>query len=196
MTISPDVHNAQNAGDTWPADRVERRALTDLIPYARNARVHSEKQVEKIAASIKEWGWTMPVLIDEAGSIIAGHGRVLAAERLQLADVPVMTANGWSEAQKKAYRLAYNKLTESSSWDREMLSLEIGDIASLQFDMPLIGFTDGELKKLQGGDGHDSSPQLAGLKYSIVVRCADERQQAALLAEFERQGLQCEALIS
>jgi ParB-like chromosome segregation protein Spo0J len=80
----------------WPADRVERWSINRLVPYARNARTHSDAQVAQIAASIVEWGWTMPVLVDEAGTLIAGHGRVLAARKLGYADVPVMVADGWS----------------------------------------------------------------------------------------------------
>src|SRR5437763_2619944 len=94
----------------WPADEVQRWPVERLVPYARNARTHSDAQVAQIAASIREWGWTMPVLADEAGGVIAGHGRILAAQRLGLAEVPVMVARGWSEAQKRAYVLADNKL--------------------------------------------------------------------------------------
>jgi ParB-like chromosome segregation protein Spo0J len=74
----------------WPADKVSRRAVKDLIPYARNARTHSPEQIAQIAASIREWGWTVPILVDETSGIIAGHGRVLAAQKLRLLDVPVM----------------------------------------------------------------------------------------------------------
>lgn len=84
----------------WPADKVERRKVSELIPYARNSRTHSEAQVAQIAASIREWGWTMPILIDKTGNIIAGHGRVMAAQKLCLNDVPCMTAKGWSEAKQ------------------------------------------------------------------------------------------------
>lgn len=86
----------------WPADRVERRTVASLLPYARNARTHSEAQVAQIAASIQEWGWTVPVLVDEDSQIIAGHGRVMAAKTLGLTDVPVMVARGWSDAAKRA----------------------------------------------------------------------------------------------
>ena len=89
--------SASNAG--WPADHVERWPIDRLVPYARNARTHSDGQVAQIAASIAEWGWTMPVLVDEAGMLIAGHGRVLAARKLALAEVPVMVARGWSEGK-------------------------------------------------------------------------------------------------
>jgi ParB-like chromosome segregation protein Spo0J len=81
------------------------------VPNARNARTHSDEQVTQLAASIEEWGWTIPVLVDEAGGIIAGHGRVMAAHRLDLEDVPVMVAAGWSDAKKRAYMLADNQLT-------------------------------------------------------------------------------------
>src|SRR6187402_2647405 len=98
------------ADPRWPADAVERRPVASLVPFARNARSHSDEQVAQIAASIREWGWTVPVLVDEVGTIIAGHGRVLAAQRLGLAEIPVMVAAGWSEAKRRAYVLADNKL--------------------------------------------------------------------------------------
>jgi ParB-like chromosome segregation protein Spo0J len=89
--------------DSWPADRVERWPVAKLVPNARNARTHSDGQIAQLAASIEEWGWTIPVLVDEAGLIIAGHGRILAAYRLGIEDVPVMVAAGWSDAKKRAY---------------------------------------------------------------------------------------------
>lgn len=126
----------------WPADKVERRSVADLIPYARNARTHSDAQVAQIAASVKEWGWTTPILIDESGSIIAGHGRVMAARKLGLVDVPVMVATGWSEAQKKAYVLADNQLALNAGWDMDLLKVEVGDLSLEGFDLSLIGFDD------------------------------------------------------
>ena len=123
----------------WPADKVERRKVSELIPYARNARTHSAAQVRQIAASIEEWGWTNPILIDEKSTIIAGHGRVMAADKLGLKDVPVMVASGWTEAQKKAYVLADNQLALNAGWDTEMLSLELKDLEG-EFDLDLIGF--------------------------------------------------------
>ena len=123
----------------WPADKVERRKVSELIPYARNARTHSDAQVRQIAASIEEWGWTNPILIDEKSTIIAGHCRVMAADKRGLKDVPVMVASGWSEAQKKAYVLADNQLALNAGWDTEMLSLELKDLEG-EFDLDLIGF--------------------------------------------------------
>jgi DNA modification methylase len=132
----------------WPADQVERRPVSDLIPYARNARTHSDAQVAQIAASIREWGWTTPVLVDEAGGLIAGHGRVLAARKLGVTEVPVMVARGWSEAQKRAYVLADNKLAENAGWDEELLRVELSDLRGKGADLSLIGFSDDELASL------------------------------------------------
>ena len=132
----------------WPADQVERRPLAALIPSARNARTHSDAQIAQIAASIREWGWTMPILVDEAGTIIAGHGRVLAAARLDLDAVPVMVARGWSEAQKRAYLIADNKLGLNAGWNEELLRIEMADLMTMGFELPLMGFSERELSAL------------------------------------------------
>lgn len=132
----------------WPADHVERRSVESLIPYARNARTHSEEQVAQLAASIKEWGWTTPVLIDEDGGIIAGHGRVMAARKLGIADVPVMVARGWTEAQRRAYVLADNKLALNSGWDMDLLKVELQEVGEANFDLATIGFSVGEMTNL------------------------------------------------
>ena len=132
----------------WPADKIERRPLDRLVPYARNARTHSEAQVSQIAASIREWGWTNPVLVAEDGTIIAGHGRVLAARQLGLTEAPIMMARGWSEAQKRAFVLADNKLGENAGWNDELLRLEVADLAAMGFELPLLGFSDEELTAL------------------------------------------------
>src|ERR1700712_5561350 len=131
-----------------PADHVERWPIDRLIPYARNARTHSDAQVAQIAASIIEWGWTMPVLVDEAGMLIAGHGRILAARKLGLAEVPVMVAYGWSDGQKRAYLLADNKLAMNAGWDTALLSAELADLKAMVADLNLVGFDDDELAEL------------------------------------------------
>jgi DNA modification methylase len=132
----------------WPADHVERWPLSRLTPYARNARTHSDAQVAQIAASIREWGWTVPVLVNEDGTIIAGHGRVLAAQRLALTEVPVMVARGWSEAKRRAYVLADNKLTLNGGWDEALLRAELADLAGMGADLSLTGFSDEEVQAL------------------------------------------------
>jgi DNA modification methylase len=139
--------------DSWPADRVERWPLARLVPNARNARAHSDEQVTQLAASIEEWGWTIPVLVDEAGGIIAGHGRVMAAHRLGLEDVPVMVAAGWSDAKKRAYMLADNKLTLNAEWDLDRLAIEIAELRASDFDVSLIGFSESEIDDLLKADG-------------------------------------------
>jgi ParB-like nuclease domain len=145
----------------WPADQVERRAISSLTPSARNARQHTDAQISQLMASIREWGWTMPILIDEVGSIIAGHGRVLAGEQLGLDQVPVMVARGWSEAQKRAYLIADNKLTENGGWDDALLRIELGDLAEMGFAQ-LTGFNEVELRELGiGVEGLGAMPPLA-----------------------------------
>ena len=126
----------------WPAFNVERRAISELKPYLNNARTHSKEQVAQLAASMKEWGFTNPVLIDEAGMIIAGHGRVEAAKLLGVSEVPAIVAKGWSEAQKRAYVLADNQLALNAGWDENLLRIEIGEIKALDFDIGLAGFGD------------------------------------------------------
>jgi hypothetical protein len=135
----------------WPADVVERRAITELIPHARNARTHSDAQVAQVAGSIREWGWTIPVLVDEEGTIIAGHARVLAGMLLGLDTVPTMTARGWSDAKKRAYMLADNKLALNAGWDDELLRAELADLLECGLAGDLMGFGDDELRSLLGG---------------------------------------------
>ena len=127
---------------------VKYKAVEELIPYARNSRTHSDEQVAQIAASIKEWGWTTPILIDEAGGIIAGHGRLLAARKLKMEEVPTIEAAGWSDAQKRAYVIADNKLALNAGWDNELLALELAELADLDFDLDLTGFSLDEIATL------------------------------------------------
>ena len=142
------------------------RPLGELIPYARNPRTHSDAQVAQIAASIREFGWTNPVLVDGANGIIAGHGRVLAARKLGLERVPVIELAHMSEAQKRAYVLADNQLALNAGWDEALLRLELADLSELGFDLGLIGFGAGELERLLAGDGRtgltedDEAPAL------------------------------------
>src|SRR4051812_1697816 len=145
---NPGLDLAETAAPNWPADRVIRRPLTSLVAYARNARTHTPAQVEQVAKSIKEFGWTIPVLTDESGMIIAGHARVLAAEQLGLETVPTMSAVGWSDEQKRAYVITDNKLAQNAGWDEELLRLELGDLKALDFDIGLTGFEVAELAEL------------------------------------------------
>jgi DNA modification methylase len=134
--------------------------VATLIPYARNARTHSSAQVALIAGSIREFGFTNPVLVDGASGIIAGHGRVLAARKLGLASVPVIELAHLSEAQKRAYVLADNRLAEQAGWDQELLALEIGELAELGVDLPALGFEAAELNRLLHGDAADPREEV------------------------------------
>jgi ParB-like chromosome segregation protein Spo0J len=132
----------------WPAKKIEFRSIDSLIFYAKNARIHSDAQVAQLAANMNEFGWTSPCLVDETGLLIAGHGRVLAARMLGLVDVPVMIATGWSEAKRRAYTLADNKLALNAGWDEAMLAIELNELSADAFDMSLIGFSADELAEL------------------------------------------------
>src|SRR5713101_3184924 len=122
------------------AKQIEHWLLEKLIPYARNARTHSDEQIAQIAASIREFGFTNPILVDGRDGIIAGHGRLLAARKLKLAEVPVIVLAHLTETQKRAYILADNKLALNASWDDEMLRLELRALQEEDFNLDLTGF--------------------------------------------------------
>lgn len=146
------------------AGLIEVRPIKSLIPYARNARTHSEEQVSQLMGSILEWGWTNPILVD-ANGIVAGHGRLAAATRLYDSGrvirlpngkelpketVPVLDCTGWTEAQRKAYILADNKLALNAGWDYELLAVELDELRDFNFDIDLVGFQTQELNALIG----------------------------------------------
>ena len=137
--------------------QIEQVAISELIPYARNSRTHSDEQVAQIAASIKEFGWTNPILIDGESGIIAGHGRLLAARKLGMAEVPVIQLDGMTDTQKRAYIIADNKLALNAGWDDELLRLELEELNVEEFKMELLGFDANELN-LAMGLGVDFQP--------------------------------------
>jgi ParB family chromosome partitioning protein len=125
--------------------KIETLKTADLIPYARNSRTHSEQQVAQIAGSIREFGFTNPVLIDSENGIIAGHGRVMAAGKLGLDEVPCIRLGHLTETQRRAYIIADNKLALNAGWDDEMLGLELSDLREADFDFDVMGFTEEEI---------------------------------------------------
>ena len=135
---------------SFAPERIEHWPIAKLQAYARNAKTHGADQVAKIAASMAEFGWTVPCLVAEDGELIAGHGRVLAATQLGLTEAPVIVLGHLSEAQRRAYRIADNKLTELGAWDEALLSVELNDLLAEDFDLSLIGFDDAELEVLLG----------------------------------------------
>ena len=136
-----------------PDLRVETVPLAELLPYAANARTHSDEQVAQIAASMVEFGFVNPVLIDEAGMLIAGHGRVLAARKLGLETAPTIRLGHLTEAQARAFRLADNQIALNAGWDAAMLRTELLDLKAIGFDMNLVGFSQTDLAAMMAGDG-------------------------------------------
>jgi DNA modification methylase len=145
---------------------IEYKKVNDLIPYANNSRTHSDSQIAQIASSIKEFGWTNPILLDGENGIIAGHGRLQAARLLGETSVPTIQLHGLSEMQKKAYIIADNKLAMNAGWDNELLGIEITDLREAGFDVDLLGFSEDELKEFEpaeqidGLTDEDAVPEL------------------------------------
>lgn len=161
--------NRKTSGDI--KRQVEYRSIATLIPYASNSRTHSEQQVAQIAASIREFGWTNPILVDEAGTIIAGHGRLLAAQRLGEPTAPCITIDGLSDAQRRALIIADNKLAMNAGWDEDLLSSELQGLTDDGFDMALLGFSEDELAglladKTQGLTDPDDIPEAPAIPVS------------------------------
>jgi DNA modification methylase len=133
--------------------RIEWRPIASLIPDARNARLHSEKQVTQLAGSLKAFGWMWPVLVDDSAVLIAGHGRILAAQKLQWAEAPVIVHSHLTPAERRAYVIADNRLAEQATWDAELLRVELGALSDVGFDLGSIGFELGEIESLAGTRG-------------------------------------------
>ncbi len=156
---------------------IEYRALATLAPYERNARTHSAAQVAQIAASIKEFGFTNPLLIGEAGDLIAGHGRLAAAHLLEMATVPVIVLRGLSDAQRKALRIADNRLPLSAGWDEALLAAEIEDLKLEEYNLDVMGFDAAELEHVLNGwapnmDAINKTPaENAAMLATIKVKC-------------------------
>ena len=144
--LTPEITAENITGN--PADKIEQWNIDKLIPYARNSRTHSDEQVAQIAASIKEFGFTNPVLIDNEGVIIAGHGRLMAARKLAMTEVPCIRLGHLTKTQIKALVIADNRLALNAGWDNAMLATEFKDLMDLGFDVGLTGFTDDEIEAL------------------------------------------------
>ena len=181
---------------SWPADKVERRKVKDLVPYAKNARTHSEEQIEQIARAIEQWGWTVPCLVDEKGGLITGHGRVLAAKQLGLDEVPVVVARGWSEAQKRAYVIADNKLTENGGWDDELLAAEMADLKGLDFDITLTGFALDDIETEAGDRIEDAPDSKYKEQFGVIVICRDEAHQQEVFESLAGSGYEVRVVVT
>lgn len=187
----------------WPAEKVTLRSLVDLVPRASNSRTHSAAQIDQLCGLMLEHGWTTAVLVDEAGVIIAGHGRVLAAAQLlarghdRFSTAPVMEAVGWSDTQKRAYVIADNQVATLAGWDETLLGSELKDLQGLGVDMGLIGFGQEDLRRLMRGPGGgltnpDDAPDAPDVPISRlgdmwvlgdhVIRCGSSTDAADVAA--------------
>ncbi len=176
---------------------IEHRKVDDLIPYARNARTHDYEQVAQIAASIREFGWTNPVLIDGDNGIIAGHGRLLAAYKLNMKEVPVIVLTHLSETQRRAYVLADNKLALNAGWDDELLEVELTELKDLGFDLELVGFDEKEINKIFGaGLEENASPGdvVGGDRHLLMIEYDSEQELQAAYEEQTQRGANCKIL--
>ncbi|WP_419832768.1 ParB/Srx family N-terminal domain-containing protein [Endozoicomonas atrinae] len=171
------------------------RKVSDLIPYVNNSRVHDEEQIIQICSSIKEFGFTNPVLIDESNGIIAGHGRLMAAKKLNLKTVPCIVLAGLSEAQKKAYIIADNAIPLNASWDMEKLALEVDALQAEDFDLSLLGFKDDFMVSLIDDPEPVPEQKPNGEEYTeifnILVECENEAHQQDIYDELTQKGLKC-----
>lgn len=175
--------------------KIEQWPIAKLIPNARNARTHSDKQVAELAGSIREFGWTNPALVDEAGDIIAGHGRVLAARQLKMAEVPVIVLSHLTDGQKRALRIADNRIAINAGWDEELLKIELQELGADGFDTSGLGFDEKELAALMaetsvGLTDPDDSPEPEAVAVSRLgdiwalgkhrVICGDSTEEAVV----------------
>jgi hypothetical protein len=174
-----------SARHRWPAERIERWPHARLTPSPHNARTHTPGQIEQIAASMRRWGWTMPILADQQDCIVAGHARWAAAALLGLPTVPVIVARGWTEQQTRAYMIADNRLALNADWSEGLLIEEIAAIAAESFDVSLLGFNVAELAHLTAGEqSFDAEAAWRGMPAfhqddlmpwkTVVVLCRDQ----------------------
>ena len=174
--------------------QVEQLKVGDLIPYVNNSRTHSDEQVMQVASSIKEFGFTNPILIDDDGGIIAGHGRLMAAKKLGLDKVPCIRLGHLSEAQRKAYVIADNKLALNSGWDNDLLKIELMQLDSIDFDLNLIGFDLSELANIFDPvtEEIELKEQTYSETFNIIIECDDEQNQESIYNELQEKGYKCQ----
>lgn len=163
----------------------------DLIPYINNSRTHTEGQVKQIAASIREFGFTNPILIDEKSTIIAGHGRARAAVTLGLSEVPTITLSSLTDAQRRAYVIADNKLALNANWDAEILLAEIDRLQDENFNADLLGFDPEELAKMIDLDDPEPTEESYSEIFNIVIECNDEMEQQNIYNKLNAEGYRC-----
>lgn len=176
---------------------LQKVSIDSLTLYKKNSRIHSDEQINQICESIKEFGFTNPILIDKNYSVIAGHGRIEAAKKLGLKELPAIELSGLSEKQKKAYIIADNKLALNADWDENILTQELKSLIDLEFDLSIIGFDDNELNQLFN-DNENKDPTEKDIEYQstyeVVISCDDETEQESVYNKMTKQGYKCRVL--
>lgn len=173
--------------------KIELRSVSDLLPYARNSRTHSQSQISQVAASIKEFGFTSPILIKSDGTIIAGHCRLEASRKLKLEKVPCIVLDYLTDTQARALVIADNQLALNAGWDEEMLKLEIDDLRDADFDLDLLGFDD--IDDPADTDDDDDDPAVEEKKeFLVVVECMDEIEQREVYELLQGKNLKCKII--
>jgi ParB-like chromosome segregation protein Spo0J len=171
---------------------VKYRKVDDLIPYVNNSRKHSDEQVAQISASIKEFGWTNPILIDGTNSIIAGHGRLMAARKLKMDEVPTIEISHLTDTQRKALVIADNKLALNADWDNTLLTIELDELLKDGFALDILGFDSIELAKLFDVVEPDNiKEQSYNEVFNIIVECKDEQEQEKIFNRLDSEGYKC-----
>jgi ParB-like chromosome segregation protein Spo0J len=174
---------------------IESRPLAEIKPYENNPRIN-DAAVDAVAESIRRFGFRQPIVVDEAGVIVCGHTRWKAAQKLGLTEVPVHVARDLTPGQIRAYRVADNKVSERSKWNRQLL---INELVGLDgFNLTDLGFSLDEIDRLLGSEAHDergTAPTLGDLKYQVVVECGNEVLQRRVIEICEREGFECKAVI-
>lgn len=175
--------------ETWPISRI--------IPYEANARKIPKSAVDKVALSLREFGWRQPIVVDAAGVIVVGHVRRLGAIQNGWTEAPVHVAHDLTVAQLKAYRLMDNRAHDEASWDKDLLGTELLDLKGLDaFDLKLTGFDSREITSASAVSTKPADVDAGALQFKVLIECDTEQAQVDLLSRFKTEGLKCRALIS
>lgn len=175
---------------------IKYKKTTELTAYAKNARTHSDEQIAQLVASLREFGFTNPILIDGKNGIIAGHGRLKAAQELGYDSVPTIELSELTDEQRRAYIIADNKLALNAGWDEFLLGEELRELDLQEFDMTLLGFTNAELNNYLGKEKEvDNETPDFGETFEILVECFDEHEQRKILEELTDKGIKCKSLL-
>lgn len=176
---------------------IKYKKTTELTAYAKNSRTHSDAQIAQLVASLREFGFTNPILIDGKNGIIAGHGRLKAAQELDYETVPTIELSELTEQQRRAYIIADNKLALNASWDNELLAFEIQDLLEAGYDLGLTGFSDEEIKALNFNDAEideDFKEPSDESRNTLLIECTGERELETLYEEMQKRGFECKIM--